>query len=335
MAKVNCWGINSEYLSDIDNAIAISRFKGIQCGVDYAEGFRMANDAYRVIPYRGPSLRGYKMETYIKEYSLSGKTLFAKNDFITIGIPLNYGLRISYLSYNGSDNLFFEQPKDMTDLTTPEGWRIYGGHRLWVAPEGDETYYPDNEPISYEILEDKIIIRQKNDPWLMLEKSMQISFLSDDSLQIIHQIKNTDDKTRRCALWPVTSVAPGGTQIIPLKYSESGYKPLHQISTWFYTNLGDERATYERDSIMLKHKPTSQRYKIGVGHPVCPVTYKNKGVVFEKSFEIFPEMEYTDGNVSYETFMCDHMVELESLSPLYDIAPGESAKHTEIWKLKK
>lgn len=30
----------------------IAKYRGMQCGVEYAEGFRMANDAYRVVPYR-------------------------------------------------------------------------------------------------------------------------------------------------------------------------------------------------------------------------------------------------------------------------------------------
>lgn len=30
----------------------IARYRGMQCGVEFAEGFRMANDAYRVVPYR-------------------------------------------------------------------------------------------------------------------------------------------------------------------------------------------------------------------------------------------------------------------------------------------
>lgn len=30
----------------------IARYRGIQCGVQYAEGFRMANDAFRVVPFR-------------------------------------------------------------------------------------------------------------------------------------------------------------------------------------------------------------------------------------------------------------------------------------------
>ena len=29
-----------------------AKFYGMQCGVEYAEGFRLANDAFRVVPYR-------------------------------------------------------------------------------------------------------------------------------------------------------------------------------------------------------------------------------------------------------------------------------------------
>ena len=35
-----------------DDYRMINRYRGIQCGVEYAEGFRMARDAFRVIPYR-------------------------------------------------------------------------------------------------------------------------------------------------------------------------------------------------------------------------------------------------------------------------------------------
>ncbi len=35
-----------------DGVGIMGRFRGLQCGVKYAEGFRMANDAYRVVPKR-------------------------------------------------------------------------------------------------------------------------------------------------------------------------------------------------------------------------------------------------------------------------------------------
>ena len=35
-----------------ENYDIIAKYRGIQCGVEYAEGFRMANDAFRVVPFR-------------------------------------------------------------------------------------------------------------------------------------------------------------------------------------------------------------------------------------------------------------------------------------------
>ncbi len=275
------------------------------------------------------------MDTYIKQNSLWGETLYIKHGKLTLGIPLCFGIRISYVSYDESENLFFEQPTSMTDLTTDKGWRVRGGHRLWVAPEGEQTYYPDNEKISYELTENGVILHQKNDPWISMEKTVEISFVSENSLKVIHTIKNTSDKECRCALWAVTSVDAGGIEYIPLTVSEGSSAPVCRFSTWFHTSLGDKRVNYRRESITINHSPTSERYKIGIGHPAGPVTYTNKGVVFEKSYEVISNVSYPDGDVSYETFLCDHMVEIESLSPLYNIQPQETATHIEMWKFLK
>ena len=36
----------------LEGTIIQSRYRGLQCGVEYAEGFRLANDAFRVVPKR-------------------------------------------------------------------------------------------------------------------------------------------------------------------------------------------------------------------------------------------------------------------------------------------
>lgn len=275
------------------------------------------------------------MKTYVNEHPIFGKTLFTQNGKLTIGIPLNFGIRIAYLSYDGSENLFFEQPKEMTDLSTKEGWRVRGGHRLWLAPEGPEDYFPDNQPISYEVSVDSITLLQENDPWLNVQKQIQLVFLSDNEVQVIHTIKNTGTSPKRCALWAITSVAPDGIEYIPLPQKEFSYSPVHKVTSWFYTNLGDARAEYHADHIVLHHAKAPTKYKIGIGHPAGPITYTNKGLVFEKSFPVYADKPYPDGDVSFETFMCNHMVEIESLSPLYDIPSGEFATHTENWKFYK
>lgn len=273
------------------------------------------------------------MNTSVKIHPVFGNTLFATNGNIELGIPLEFGLRIGYLSYCGSDNLFFEQPLDMKELSTGDGWRVRGGHRLWLAPENEKDYYPDNDPISYEISENSVSLYQKTDSWLSVNKSFTIKFIDNSSVEVIHKVKNLSGKERRCSLWSITSMAPGGEEYIPLHYRENGYDHLHRVSMWDYTSLGDERACYKRDSITLTHAPLKEKYKIGIGHPAGAVCYKNKGVEFKKSFNIYSEKEYPDGNVSFETFMCAHMVEIESLSPYVNLKKGEEAEHREIWKL--
>lgn len=275
------------------------------------------------------------MKTYIENHKIFGKLLFAENGDIKLGIALEFGIRIPFLSYKGSENLFFEQPKQMTDLSTELGWRVYGGHRLWIAPESEKNYCPENAPISYQVFEDKIVLSQQNDEWLKVKKSIEISFEQDNVVKLVHKIENTDNITRRFSPWSITSMAGGGVEYVALHYRENGYDPLHRISMWDYTSLGDDRVEYSRELIKLSHRPNSKKYKIGVGHPNGPVKYVNKGVIFEKIYDVFKDKEYPDGNVSFETFLCDHMVEVESLSPLYDVQPNQTVCHTEKWRLEK
>ncbi len=275
------------------------------------------------------------LNTKIVNHPIWGKALFVDNDVIEIGIPLEFGIRIGHFSYKNEENLFYEQPNDLNDLCTPEGFRVRGGHRLWVAPESTKVYFPDNSQITYVIEDDTIRLFQAEDPWLGLVKSVEITFLGAEEIRIKHKVLNTQREEKKFSIWGVTSVAPCGKVFIPLKYCEKGSAPIHKITTWYYTSLGDERAKYARESITLSHKSLPQRYKIGVGHPDGPVTYENKGVIFEKSYEINPAAEYPDGGVSFEVFMCQHMVEIESLSPFFAVSAGEEAVFYENWRLKK
>lgn len=264
-----------------------------------------------------------------------GECLYITNEIVELIAPLSYGIRIGHFALFGGENVFYEQPKNMTDLTTPEGWRLRGGHRLWVAPESNLTYYPDNAPIHYEICGDSIVLTQQEDPWLQVKKSIQISFGTDASVQINHCIENTGAEDKNCSLWAVSAMAPGGVQHIPLKTYDGGAMPRHWISMWSYTDLGDHRAKYSRDEILLTHEPIEQRYKIGVDRPNGPVRYENKGVAFEKEFPVSEGDTYPDKDVSYETFMCKHMVEIESLSPLVRIPADQKQYHSEVWRLTK
>ena len=264
-----------------------------------------------------------------------GKSLYADNGVVQLIIPLEYGIRIGHFSYINEENVFYEQSSKEQDLTTEDGWRIRGGHRLWLAPEDDDTYFPDNDPISYMVQGDDIILHQNIDKRLGVKKSIQISFGKDASVSLIHGIRNCNQTAITRSLWAISAMAPGGTEVIPLGHQEDKMSHWHRISWWDNTCLGDERVTYEKERIIIRHYPIDKQYKIGVGHPDGPICYANHGVVFEKTYDVNQDSVYPDGNVSFETFFCVHMAEMESLSPLVTIKPGESAYHKEIWTLRR
>ena len=272
------------------------------------------------------------MNTSIKNHAIYGKCLFADNGIIEVGIPLDFGLRVGHFSFVGEKNVFFEQPNDMEKFTTDKGWRIRGGHRLWIAPESPLTYCPDNEPISYTVSDDTITLVQKEDPWLHIIKTFTLKF-DGAKLEVVHRIENLSEDELECSLWAISVMAAGGTEYIDFERRDGGMDHWHRISTWDYTSLGDPRATYTRDEIKIRHLPVDERYKIGVGHPFGPVRYENDGVVFKKYFAVEKDKIYPDANVSYETFFSQYMVEMESLSPLGRIGKGERMEHSEVWEL--
>ena len=274
------------------------------------------------------------MNTSFRKHPVHGRCLFADNGTVEIGVPLDFGLRIAHLSFVGEKNVFFEEPEGLNFLTTTEGWRLRGGHRLWLAPESEKDYHPDNDPIAYELNGNSLLLRQPPDPRLKVEKSFEITF-DGDCVNVAHRIKNLADEPLECALWALTVMAPGGFETIPLPHRSGGMSPLWHICAWDYTDLGDKRLKIDSDKIEISYQPIERKLKIGVGHPAGPVRYENGGTVFVKHFEVDPNAQYTDTGVSFETFFSLYMTEIESLSPLGKVLPGQTKEHTEKLQLLK
>ena len=56
--------------------------------------------------------------------------------------PLEIGPRILRFGPIDGPNVLFENQEQMGKTGAKE-WMIYGGHRLWTAPENEQCYAPD------------------------------------------------------------------------------------------------------------------------------------------------------------------------------------------------
>ena len=62
--------------------------------------------------------------------------------------------------------------------------------------------------------------------------------------------------------------------------------------------------------------------------------YFNHGNLFIKRFDPFsPDKKYPDNNVNFETYTSKFIAEVETLSELTVINPGETVSHRESWQL--
>ena len=74
-------------------------------------------------------------------------------------------------------------------------------------------------------------------------------------------------------------------------------------------------------------------FKIGVNNTAGVAVCLNHGTAFRITTDYIPGASYPDNGCSTEMYSCASFLEVETLSPLYTLKPGEACEHTENWEL--
>ena len=265
-----------------------------------------------------------------------GKVLWVATDYAEVGIALDFGIRVVHLSCPGMENLFYEQPADLSDgNATPQGWKLYGGHRMWLAPEGDQSYYPDNEPVSYVVDGDSVLVEQKTDPWTGMKKLLKLNF-REHSISLENIFINDTDAVVEGGSWGVNSMAGGGVAKIDFVGTDPGdYTPRRVVSLWANTNIHDPRLQFTKNSLTATQLPMEDYFKMGLYCDPGKAVYENKGQRFTLTFGAFGIENHPDNGCNFELYLAKEFMELETLGVKRTLQPGEAASHTETWTLEK
>jgi hypothetical protein len=137
------------------------------------------------------------------------------NGSVELIVTADVGPRIlSYVFRNG-ENLLYEVDGD-AGKTGGSEFRLYGGHRLWVSPEVDRTYYPDNPPVSVSQQGNATRFtarREELPPGTHLQKELEIELPTAGShVQITHRVRNADTHSTSLAPWSPTMLKAGWTR---------------------------------------------------------------------------------------------------------------------------
>jgi len=259
------------------------------------------------------------------------------NDSVELVVTTDVGPRIIRFGFIGENELG-EFPEH-AGHTGGDEFRLYGGHRLWHAPESlERTYCPDNAPVALERQADGVRITQPTEARTGIQKEMVISLSPTDAqVQIVHRLWNRNLWAVDLAAWALTVMASGGTAVIPLPpripYPE-GLLPTGRLALWPYTDPTDPRWRWGRKYILLRQDATRPApQKLGASVPDGWIAHVRNGRLFVKTFRYMPEAMYPDLGSAVETFTDGRMLELETLSPIARVEPRGAIEHVEHWHL--
>lgn len=254
---------------------------------------------------------------------------------VELVVTTEVGPRVIRCGLRGKPNLFKEYA-EQHGQTGGDGWRIYGGHRLWHAPEvKPRTYAPDNEPVTWTWKGGTLTLSQPVEPTTGIEKQIRITPAANGLIDLQHRLINRNPWEIELAPWCLTVMAPGGRAVFPqepfMPHTQH-LLPARPMVLWHYTDMADPRWTWGRQFIQLRQDATAQApQKVGLFIRDGWAAYTLRGQVFIKRFPARLDQPHADFGCNAETFTNADMLEVESVGALARIPAGGYVDHAERW----
>jgi hypothetical protein len=258
------------------------------------------------------------------------------NEHLWVDVLATAGPRIIRLGLAGSTrNLLAETP----DLgwETPFGrYQLFGGHRLWFAPEDpDRVAVPDGSGLVVDAEPNELRLTGMAEEPTGLVRSMVLRLSPGRAvLEVCHELRNVADRPIELAPWSITQLPLGGTILLPECPATPGHdaRPNRTLVLWPYTNWEDPRFR-PRNGLLTLDAQAGPSLKLGYFNDIGWVAYLRDGAVLVRRFEPMPGRTHPDLGCNVEVYIGGRYVELELLGPLTELAPGMTATLLERWEV--
>jgi hypothetical protein len=257
------------------------------------------------------------------------------NEQVRLAVTTARGPRIVFWGRREGANLFAELPNAVLD--NPDGpYHLLGGHRLWYAPEVlNRTYWPDNEPLTVDERADGAAFTAPPDG-AGIVKQIAVAVAPDQpEVRVTHTLRNVGRWAVELAPWAISMCRPGGVALLPQpgeRTDPHGFLPNRRFSFWPYSDVTDGRLVLGNQFALVRAQPGPNN-KIGYRNVHGWFAYWLDDTLFSKHFDPQLEGEHPDQGCNAEFFFAQDVIELESLAPLVQLAPGGEVAHTELWRL--
>lgn len=253
-------------------------------------------------------------------------------------VTTDVGPRVVHYGFVGGENVLGECVGEKV-LTEWGEFRPYGGHRLWTAPEAKpRSYIPDNDPVAFEAAGERAIrLLPPVERRTGVQKELALALDGAGGVTLRHSITNLNAWRVEMGAWALTIMRGGGVAIVPQEpYGPHPeyLLPSRSLVLWPYTDMSDARLEFGRRLILVKSDESAlSPQKIGVTNKRGWAAYLSRETLFVKRFGYETGASYPDSGCNNEIFTAGSFIELESLSPLKYLEPGETIEHVERWQL--
>jgi Domain of unknown function (DUF4380) len=261
------------------------------------------------------------------------------NGTVEIVVTTEVGPRIARYAIIGGPNALAEFRKPGAPKPDPGRFSLYGGHRLWAGPEDHKrTYHPDNAPVQWsQPTSNQLKLVAPVESTTGLQKTLTVTLEPTGTrVTIDHQITNRSKRPVTLTVWPITVMPANGTALIPNEPATAhadSRLPVRNIALWGYADMSDGRVIWGKHYLRVTPLGIKAPFKLGIENQQGWVAHRQPGQVFIKRFPHLAGRQYSDRNSNFELFTNGDFMELESLSPLQKLAPGQNATHQEQWQL--
>lgn len=261
---------------------------------------------------------------------------------VRLAVTTSVGPRVLGLLTDDDHNHFAELPEKTLDCPGSGVIHLRGGSRLWAAPEDPRfTYRPDDDPVGVHEIDDGVRLVTRPDPVSETSREIDIRVTGPERFAFDYRVVNRADHPQRLAAWAITMMKPLGRAFLPLltdDFDEGGFQGQRNIVLWSYSRNDDPRyvihdGALEVRSSVMSDGPLDAPFKIGTTMRRGWTAHHREGLLLVKYAGHDEGREYADMGASGQIYSNGEFTELETMGPLTDLDPGDTAEHHEEWAI--
>lgn len=253
-----------------------------------------------------------------------------------VTVTVTSGPRVLAYRSGGIEAPFAALPDASIEHPAVGRFRFVGGHRLWRAPEDPPvTYRPDESGAGMDAGGGGVTLTSAADGDGVVKEI--VIHQRRGATVVDHVLRNTGPAPVTAAPWAITQLAVGGTALLPQATEPAdadGVAANRWLVLWPYTDLAAPEIVHRRGRIEVTASAAAARCKIGWPNRRGWLGYRLGDVLFVKWAPTYEGAAvYADAGASAQCYRDERFIELETMGPLTEIAPGDAATHREVWTL--